>query len=131
MNCDRAGEVATNLWYSQARNYSYSDPRLDADTDTFTQVNTQVFFSSLPVFPSAQNPCIVDVCGIYPDRGQNAEIETFWKIRLNFYYLVYSVIIRGTGCLSPMRIQCSVDAVLFLKRPSAVKILRRTRLRVK
>ncbi|XP_031550425.1 Golgi-associated plant pathogenesis-related protein 1-like [Actinia tenebrosa] len=38
MTCDDAGEIATNLWYSQAKNYSYSDPRLNADTDTFTQV---------------------------------------------------------------------------------------------
>lgn len=38
MACSDAGEIATNLWYSQARNYSYSDPRLNADTDTFTQV---------------------------------------------------------------------------------------------
>ncbi|EDO28455.1 predicted protein, partial [Nematostella vectensis] len=46
MSCDDAGEIATNLWYSQARNYSYSDPRLNADTDTFTQVvwqNTKEF----------------------------------------------------------------------------------------
>lgn len=38
MACEDAGEIATNLWYSQANNYSYSDPRLNADTDTFTQV---------------------------------------------------------------------------------------------
>lgn len=38
MACEDAGEIATNLWYSQAKNYSYSDPRLNADTDTFTQV---------------------------------------------------------------------------------------------
>lgn len=38
MACNDAGDIATNLWYSQARNYSYSDPRLNADTDTFTQV---------------------------------------------------------------------------------------------
>ncbi|KXJ15980.1 Golgi-associated plant pathogenesis-related protein 1 [Exaiptasia diaphana] len=38
MTCEDAGEIATNLWYSQAKNYSYSDPRLNADTDTFTQV---------------------------------------------------------------------------------------------
>ena len=38
MACSDAGEIATNLWYSQAQNYSYSDPRLNADTDTFTQV---------------------------------------------------------------------------------------------
>ncbi|KAK3752753.1 hypothetical protein QZH41_018719 [Actinostola sp. cb2023] len=38
MTCDDAGEIASNLWYSQAKNYSYSDPRLNADTDTFTQV---------------------------------------------------------------------------------------------
>jgi len=38
MACGDAGDIATNLWYSQARNYSYSDPRLNADTDTFTQV---------------------------------------------------------------------------------------------
>ncbi|XP_068747658.1 Golgi-associated plant pathogenesis-related protein 1-like isoform X2 [Montipora capricornis] len=36
--CNDAAEIATNLWYSQAKNYSYSDPRLNADTDTFTQV---------------------------------------------------------------------------------------------
>lgn len=40
MACSDAGEIATNLWYSQAQNYSYSDPRLNADTDTFTQVRT-------------------------------------------------------------------------------------------
>lgn len=38
LSCNDAGEVATNLWYSQAKNYSFSDPRLNADTDTFTQV---------------------------------------------------------------------------------------------
>lgn len=41
MSCEDAGEIATNLWYSQAKNYSYSDPRLNADTDTFTQVRKQ------------------------------------------------------------------------------------------
>lgn len=40
MTCEDAGEIATNLWYSQAKNYSYSDPRLNADTDTFTQVGS-------------------------------------------------------------------------------------------
>lgn len=41
MSCEDAGEIATNLWYSQAKNYSYSDPRLNADTDTFTQVRKE------------------------------------------------------------------------------------------
>lgn len=46
MACEDAGEIATNLWYSQAKNYSYVDPRLNADTDTFTQVRKQFNFSS-------------------------------------------------------------------------------------
>lgn len=45
MACEDAGEIATNLWYSQAKNYSYSDPRLNADTDTFTQVRKKLHFS--------------------------------------------------------------------------------------
>ena len=43
MACEDAGEIATNLWYSQANNYSYSDPRLNADTDTFTQVKQSAY----------------------------------------------------------------------------------------
>lgn len=33
-----AGEVATNLWYSESRNYSYSYPRVIPQTDAFTQL---------------------------------------------------------------------------------------------
>ena len=47
MVCEDAGEIATNLWYSQAKNYSYSDPRLNADTDTFTQVRKNSIFLQL------------------------------------------------------------------------------------
>lgn len=43
MACEDAGEIATNLWYSQANNYSYSDPRLNADTDTVTQVKQSAY----------------------------------------------------------------------------------------
>jgi uncharacterized protein YkwD len=35
---NKAGEEATNLWYAEVGNYSYSDPRLSPRTDSFTQV---------------------------------------------------------------------------------------------
>lgn len=35
---NRAGEEATNLWYGEITNYSFSDPRITPQTDSFTQV---------------------------------------------------------------------------------------------
>lgn len=37
-DCEMAGEEATRIWYSQGSHYSYSDPRLNSDTDSFTQM---------------------------------------------------------------------------------------------
>lgn len=37
-DCERAGEEATKVWYNQGSNYSYADPRLNSNTDSFTQV---------------------------------------------------------------------------------------------
>ena len=33
-----AGSVATDIWYSESRNYSYSYPRVTPQTDAFTQM---------------------------------------------------------------------------------------------
>lgn len=55
MACEDAGEIATNLWYSQAKNYSYADPRLNADTDTFTQVRKIIIFAPYPPYPLVFN----------------------------------------------------------------------------
>lgn len=35
---NKAGEEATSLWYAEIANYSFSDPRLSPETDSFTQV---------------------------------------------------------------------------------------------
>lgn len=35
---DRAGAEATNLWYAEVNSYSFSDPRISPQTDSFTQV---------------------------------------------------------------------------------------------
>lgn len=37
-DCETAGEEATKIWYNQGGNYSYADPRLNSNTDSFTQV---------------------------------------------------------------------------------------------
>ena len=37
-DCETAGEEATKIWYNQGSNYSYADPRLNSNTDSFTQV---------------------------------------------------------------------------------------------
>lgn len=37
-DCENAGEEATKIWYTQGSNYSYADPRLNSNTDSFTQV---------------------------------------------------------------------------------------------
>lgn len=37
-DCEMAGEEATRIWYAQGSHYSYSDPRLNSDTDSFTQL---------------------------------------------------------------------------------------------
>lgn len=37
-DCETAGEEATKIWYNQGNNYSYADPRLNSNTDSFTQV---------------------------------------------------------------------------------------------
>jgi len=37
-DCEMAGEEASRIWYSQGSHYSYSDPRLNSDTDSFTQL---------------------------------------------------------------------------------------------
>ena len=35
---EQAGSTATEVWYSEKKNYSYSYPRLDAENDAFTQL---------------------------------------------------------------------------------------------
>ena len=37
-DCETAGEEATKIWYNQGSNYSFADPRLNSNTDSFTQV---------------------------------------------------------------------------------------------
>lgn len=37
-DCETAGDEATKIWYNQGSNYSYADPRLNSNTDSFTQV---------------------------------------------------------------------------------------------
>ena len=37
-DCELAGEEATRIWFSQERQYSYSDPRLNSNTNSFTQI---------------------------------------------------------------------------------------------
>ncbi|XP_001639601.2 protein PRY1 [Nematostella vectensis] len=37
-DCELAGEEAAKIWYNQGSHYSYSDPRLNSDTDSFTQL---------------------------------------------------------------------------------------------
>ena len=37
-DCEQAGEEATKIWYNQGNNYSFADPRLNSNTDSFTQV---------------------------------------------------------------------------------------------
>lgn len=37
-DCEMAGEEAARIWYSQGSRYSYSDPRMNSDTDSFTQM---------------------------------------------------------------------------------------------
>lgn len=37
-DCENAGEEAAKIWYNQGNNYSYADPRLNSNTDSFTQV---------------------------------------------------------------------------------------------
>ena len=37
-DCESAGEEATKIWYNQGRNYSFADPRLNSNTDSFTQI---------------------------------------------------------------------------------------------
>lgn len=37
-DCETAGEEATKIWYNQGGNYSFADPRLNSNTDSFTQV---------------------------------------------------------------------------------------------
>ena len=37
-DCEMAGEEATRIWFGQENQYSYSDPRLNSNTDSFTQI---------------------------------------------------------------------------------------------
>lgn len=36
--CDRAGFEATRRWYAQSENYSYNDPHVNDQTNSFTQL---------------------------------------------------------------------------------------------
>lgn len=102
-DCETAGEEATKIWYNQGNNYSYADPRLNSNTDSFTQViwkgtrdvgmgcaqrkgtlSNEIFVVAL-YYPPGNSPRALRQNVVSPNRNVNNAYSSIFRRRNQMY----------------------------------------------